>query len=465
MAGYSLGDADILRRAMGKKKKEVMVEQQKRFIAGAEKKEIKSATAKKVFELMAYFAGYGFNKSHSAAYALVAYHTAWLKAHHPSHFMAALLTNDKGNTEKLVKYKNDCNSMGITVSPPNINLSQVDFGVDGDRIVYGMSAIKNVGEGAIRTILSAREEGGAFESLHELCGRVDSSVSKRVLEALTHAGALDSFGARRSQLVAIIEPSMDYGQKIRADREAGQASLFGGPTTEEQPVALPMPDIPEWDEKTLLNHEKASLGFYVSGHPLDPFKDLLNRFTTHRSGNIGAAATGCEVVLGGVITALSSRKSKKGAMWASMQLEDLEGRVDVLVFPKAYELCSSRLENDLAVMVKGKLNIDEERVRVFADDVGPLDELRRHRVGAVQVRLDAGTLDEDLIDRLRLTLDDHRGEVDVLLEIARPGSYRIVARAEAAMRVAPSDRFDAAIESLIGPDRLVYRAKPNEKPS
>ena len=231
MAGYSLGEADILRRAMGKKKKSVMEAEEQSFVERAAARGIDKGKAKKVFELMAYFAGYGFNKSHSAAYALVAYHTAWLKARHPVHFMASLLTTEKANTEKLVHYIGECRSMGIEVLPPDVNRSGVDFTIDGERIRFGMSATKNVGEGAIRSMISSRDERGEFESLYELCSEVDSrQVNKRVLEALAQAGALDSLGGRRSQLAAAIDSALEFGQRTtrRSRSRAGESVRRAG---------------------------------------------------------------------------------------------------------------------------------------------------------------------------------------------------------------------------------------------
>ncbi len=460
LAGYSLGEADILRRAMGKKKKKVMDAEEKRFISGAKANGVKPAQAKKVFELMAYFAGYGFNKSHSAAYALVAYHTAWLKTHHPVHFMAALLTNEKGNTDNLVKYINECREMGIEVRPPDLNASDVDFTVEADSVRFGLSAIKGVGEAAIRSILQARDGVGRFRSLHELCAHVDPrQVNKRALEALVQAGALDSLGPGRSRLAAGIDSALEYGQKKRADLEAGQGSLFGGASAADEPApAELLPELPDWDEKTRLAHEKATLGFYVSGHPLESHRELLEEFGSHSTAELGGAVSGTEVAIGGLISELRKRKSRKGDWWASLRLEDLEGQVEVLVFPKAYRTCENLLEKDRAVLIVGRSEVEEDRRRVIADAVTPLEQLRETRAEAVQVRLDAALLDEELVAGLRRAVLAHTGETSLFLEIARPGSFRLVARAESALRVAPSRELTRALESVVGPGRVHYRA-------
>ena len=460
LAGYSLGEADILRRAMGKKNKVVMEAEEKRFVERATQRGIKSRVAKKVFELMAYFAGYGFNKSHSAAYAMVAYQTAWLKVRHPLHFMSAVLTTEKGNTDKLVKYVNECREMGIEVLPPDLNSSELDFSPDSERIRFGLSAIKNVGEAAIRSILEARVKNGPFTSLHELCSQVDLRlVNKRVLESLVHSGALDCLGARRSQLAAAIDSALDFGQKQRADQEAGQGRLFGGAADDPDLTAPRLPDLPDWDDKTRLRHEKASLGFYSSGHPLGDQRELLQEFTSHDTAALREAPADCKVTIAGIVAELRRRKSRKGDWWASLRLEDLAGQVEVLVFPKAYATCQQQIENDRAVMVVGRLERDEERTRVIAESFAPLAQLLERRVEAVQLRLDAAKLDEHLIERLRRAVGAHRGEIPLFFEVARPGAYRLVARAESTMRVAPSDKFVEAVETLLGPDRIRYRAK------
>jgi DNA polymerase-3 subunit alpha len=471
MAGYSLGEADILRRAMGKKKKDVMAAERKKFVEGAKANDIGTRESGKVFELMEFFAGYGFNKSHSAAYALVAYHTAWLKAHHPVHFMAALLTTEKGNTDKLVSYVNESREMNIEVLPPDVYSSGLDFTVEGEKIRFGLSAIKNVGEGAIRAILEAREAKDSFHSLHEMCAETDSRiVNKRALDALVKSGAFDSQGARRSQLAAVLDAAIDYGQKCRADRDAGQSSLFGAERNPagDAPLKECLPDIPEWDETTRLTHEKATLGFYVTGHPLESHRDLLAEFGTHTTvtlkeataesdGEVADAVVG-EVAVIGIITDLKRRKSKKtGSWWASMLLEDLEGLVEVLVFPKTYEACQKTLDNDRAVLVKGRLESDEDRVKITASSVAPMESLREANANAVQVRLEAGELDDALVDRLRGAVSAHRGEVQLYFEVARRGSYSLVAKAEPAMRVCPSTGLTRDLEAVVGTGRVRYK--------
>jgi DNA polymerase III subunit alpha len=463
MAGYSLGEADILRRAMGKKKKEVMAAEREKFIERSKAQDVKPNEAGKVFDLMEYFAGYGFNKSHSAAYALVAYRTAWLKAHHPVHFMAALLTTEKGNTDKLVHYVNACREMGIAVLPPDVNASSLDFTVEQTDVRFGLSAIKNVGEGAIHSLLEARTRlGRPIVSIFELAAEIDLRLAnKRVFEALVQSGALDSFGARRSSQMGAVDTALEWGGKRRTDRESGQGNLFGGAAAGSAGTASEarLPDLPDWDERTRLANEKATLGFYVSGHPLESLRGLLDDFATHTTAGTREAVSGTEVAIGGVVTDFKKRKSKKGAWWGSFQLEDLEGQIEVLAFPKTFDQYQTFLQNDRAVLVTGRLESDDGRVRVTADEVASLDDLREKKAEAVQVRVDAGDVDDDFASRLRSAVEGHRGEVSLYLEIVRPGDFRVVVRAEPTLRVAPSPALSAALEKVVGPGRVRYRAR------
>jgi DNA polymerase-3 subunit alpha len=348
--------------------------------------------------------------------------------------------------------------MGIEVKPPDVATSDLEFTVEGAHVRFGLSAIKGVGDAAMRTLLEARAAGGAPRSLHELCAAVDPRlVNKRVLEALIQSGALDSFGARRSQLAAAADTALDWGQKQRADREAGQGSLFGGgPAAAEVPPRLP--ELPDWDERTRLTAEKATLGFYVTGHPLESHRELLGTFATHATAELREVQPGTEVAVGGIIGGLRRRKSKRGEWWASFSIEDLQGQIEVLLFPKAYQTCHEHLADDRAVLIGGRVETDEDRPRLLADEVCPLDELRERKADAVQVRLDASALDDETVARLRQAIEAHRGEARLYFEIAQPGAFRLVAQAEAAYRVTPSPRLTEALETLVGRDRVRYRA-------
>jgi len=464
MAGYSLGESDILRRAMGKKKKEAMAAEREKFIERAKTQGVRGADAGKVFDQMEYFAGYGFNKSHSAAYALVAYRTAWLKAHHPVHFMAALLTTEKGNTDKLVQYANACREMGIPVLAPDVNASGLDFTVEGERVRFGLSAIKNVGEGAIASLLEARTRlNRPFRSIFDLAGEIDLRLAnKRVFEALAASGALDGLPGRRSQQHAAADAAIEWGQKRRTDRESGQGNLFGGGSAapdDDGRAGAPLPELPDWDERTRLAHEKATLGFYMSGHPLESVRELLADFASHATLAVRDLPTGAEVAVGGIVTDFRKRKSKKGSWWGSFQLEDLEGQIEVLAFPKAFEQYQALLENERAVLITGRVAADDGRVRLNADEVVSLDDLREKKAESVQVQLDVGDIDDELVARLRKAVEAHRGEVALYLEIVRPGDFRLIARAEHTLRVTPSRNLSAALEGVVGPGRVRYRAR------
>ena len=378
--------------------------------------------------------------------------------------MAALLTTEKGNTDKLVQYVNECKEMGIQVLPPDVNTSSLDFTVFGDHVRFGLSAIKNVGEGAIESLVEARRRlARPFRSIFELAGELDLRLAnKRVFEALACSGALDAFGARRSQLHAAVDAALEWGQKRRIDRESGQGNLFGGGASIDDASvapATPLPDVPDWDERTRLTHEKATLGFYVSGHPLESLSELLDDFASHRTAALRDLAAGTEVSVGGIVTEFRKRKSKKGAWWGAFQLEDLEGQIEVLAFPKAFEQFQALLENDRPILITGRVASDEGRVRLTADEVVSLDDLREKKAGAVQVRLDAAELEDDLVLRLRLAVEAHRGDVPLYLEVVRPGDFRLVARAEAALRVSPSRQLSAALELAVGPGRVRYRSR------
>jgi DNA polymerase-3 subunit alpha len=288
LAGYSLGQADLLRKAMGKKKLDVMQSERARFVKGSkDHSRLAEKRSGEIFDKVEKFAGYGFNRSHSAAYALVAYRTAWLKAHYPVRFMAALLTTEKGDTDRLVKYIGECREMDVPVLPPDVNVSGLEFTVEGTSVRFGLAAVKNVGEGAVLSILEARARVGRFESLRGFCVEVDRHhVNKRALESLIKAGCLDSLGQLRPRLVAGIDDAMGYAQRIQEEGASGQGSLFGamaGPGT-EAPLRDTLPEVAAWTQRELLAFEKETLGFYLTGHPLNDHQDILKEFATHTTG-------------------------------------------------------------------------------------------------------------------------------------------------------------------------------------
>ncbi|MGC2793180.1 MAG: DNA polymerase III subunit alpha, partial [Candidatus Sulfotelmatobacter sp.] len=363
LAGYSLGEADLLRRAMGKKKPEEMAAQRERFIQGAAQRKFPPKKIEKIFDLMAQFAGYGFNKSHSAAYALLAYHTAYLKTHYPVEFMAALLTSVTGSTDDVVKYINECREMGIAVEAPDINVSDANFTPHGEAIRFGLAAVKNVGGNAIESIVAARKKLGRFKSIYEFCENVDLRLlNKRVLESLIKSGAMDSLG-RRAQVMAVLDRAMERAQKAQRDAESGQHGLFGVFQQESEVNNDRLPDIPDWDEQARLAAEKEILGFFISGHPLEKYKDKLADLQALRVDEIAVMtkSTGKDetIATAGIIGNLRVQKSKRGEFYAQATLEDMSGSIDMIVFPEAYKRLGDKVKLEVPVLVRAGVRIEE----------------------------------------------------------------------------------------------------------
>src|SRR2546423_362522 len=348
LAGYSLGEADLLRRAMGKKKPEEMAKQRERFVEGAVQRGYPPKKIEKIFDLMAQFAGYGFNKSHSAAYALLAYHTAYLKTRYPVEFMAALLTSVTGSTDDVVKYINECREMGIAVEAPDINVSDANFTPHGSAIRFGLAAVKNVGHNAIESIIAGRTKLGRFNSIYEFCEKVDLRLlNKRVLESLIKSGAMDSLG-RRGQLMAVLDKAIEGAQKTQRDAESGQHGLFGVFEEQIHTHDDKLPDTPDWDEHVRLANEQEILGFFITGHPLEKYRDKLDDLHALSTDHISAmkSSTGKDetIATAGIITNLRVLKSKKGDFYAQANLEDMAGSVEMLVFPDAFRRLQDKVK-------------------------------------------------------------------------------------------------------------------------
>ncbi len=345
LPGFSLGEADILRRAMGKKNHAEMAAQKEKFLAGCAVRKVNAKKAEKIFDLMAEFAGYGFNKSHSCAYALLAYQTAYLKTHYPVEFMAALLTSETGNTEKVVKYINESRGMGITVLPPDVNSSDLDFTPVGEAIRFGLRAIKNVGENTVKGILEARAELGRFSSIYQFCDHIDPRlINKRVLESLIKSGAMDSIGARRSQMYAVIDRAMERAQRRQREKASGQHGLFGGAAAAPEPLDEPLPDLEEWPEHEMLASEYATVGFYISGHPLAKFAARLAELKAVDLASVEGRRNGEEIAVAGIVIAQRSMRSRKGDRWGILTLQDTTGVLEVLAFPGILRPPRSRLQ-------------------------------------------------------------------------------------------------------------------------
>jgi DNA polymerase-3 subunit alpha len=448
MAGYSLGGADLLRRAMGKKKKEVMEAEREKFIAGASQNSIAAADATRVFDLMEHFAGYGFNKSHSAAYALVAFHTAYLKAHYPVYFMAALLTTEKDNTDKLVEYVAECRERGIRILPPDVERSEVNFSVEGDAIRFGMSAVKGVGVGTVDAIIEARRRCDGLKTLDSLCREVDRKfLNRRAVEALIKAGALDAMGARE-RLVAGLESALERASRAAGDRASGQVSLFGDDSAAPARLEPELPPAAAWSARERLAYERESLGFYLSGHPLDAVRDRLAETTTHAVAEL--MATQGEVWVGGVISALKRRRTRQGEMMAVFALEDATGSAECVLFPKLYKELGEGLAEDQTVVIHGRAESAEGSPRILVEGVSDLATARVLSAGAVTILLDGRLLGAEMLGELSRILDQHRGPTPVYFEVVRAGEYRVILQADDKSGVRADREFFQQLHNRMG---------------
>jgi len=454
LAGYSLGDADILRRAMGKKKADEMAKQRERFITGATARGLPAKKVAKIFDLMEQFAGYGFNKSHSAAYAYLAYVTAYLKAHYSVEFMSALLTSESGSTDKIVKYINECREMGIRVLPPEVNQSDLNFTPAGDAIRFGLGAVKNVGQGAVEAIVKAREEGGPFASIYKFCERINlAHVNRRVIESLVKAGALDSTGANRAQLTEALDRAIDSGTRFSRDREMGQHGLFGF-TEEEQASEFPLAKLPDWTMDQKLAGEKEVLGIYVSGHPLDRFKDKVADLATHFSDKLEDLEKGTPVALCGLLTGILRKTNREGKYWAAMKLDDGRGTVDAMVFANRYEELLGALREDAAVFVRASVLTEEGAPpKLSIQEMVKLEEARLDLPSLISIRVwlkdEAATEKADALNELFVR---KHGATEVRLRLEKPRDFSVVM--DVASKVRPDREFRAEIEKICGPEAL-----------
>ncbi|HUI54022.1 MAG TPA: DNA polymerase III subunit alpha [Bryobacteraceae bacterium] len=449
IAGYSLGEADLLRRAMGKKKPEEMAKQRERFINGALERGFPQKKVEKIFDLMEQFAGYGFNKSHSAAYAYLAFVTAYLKAHYPVDFMAALLTSETGNTAKVVKYINECREMGIPILPPDVNHSDWGFTPDGESIRFGLGAVKNLGQSAVEAIAKARADLGRFTSLHQFCEKVDlASVNRRMIESLIRAGAMDSLEGTRCQKIAALDGAMEAGQRAWRDRESGQVGLFGE-AMEEHPDP-PLPNVPDWTDKEKLAGEKEILGFWVTGHPLDRYADKVSELATHDSSNVEGLLKGVEVKLCGVLMGITRKRNREGKPWASMTLEDRSGSLEALVFAASYERLAPEVMEDQAVLITG-LVLPEENgpPKISVQDITPLENARVDFDSVISIRVWLGRNgSSDRAKALEEVFRRKPGETQVRLRLEAPRDFSVLLDVPAKVR--PDREFRAQVEAICG---------------
>jgi DNA polymerase-3 subunit alpha len=455
LAGYSLGEADLLRRAMGKKKPEEMAQQRERFIEGAAQRKYPPKKVEKIFDLMAQFAGYGFNKSHSAAYALLAYHTAYLKTHYPVEFMAALLTSVTGSTDDVVKYINECREMGIAVEAPDINVSDANFTPHGESIRFGLAAVKNVGGNAIESIVAARKKLGLFKDIFEFCEHVDLRLlNKRVLESLIKSGAMDSMG-RRAQLMAVLDKAMDQGQKAQRDLESGQHGLFGVfQQDDSQNHNHKLPNTPDWDEHTRLAAEKEILGFFISGHPMEKYRDKLAELQALSIEDISTMerSTGKDetITTAGIIANLRVLKSKKGDFYATGTMEDMSGSIEMVVFPEAFKRLGDKVKLEVPVLIRAGVRIEEgANPKITASEIMPLEDAKVPLPRAIRIRIPLESSAEPTVDELHALFLERKGEAKVLFDVERQGDFMVVMEADG-YNVLPDRAFIARVEQLCG---------------
>ncbi|HEV2298797.1 MAG TPA: DNA polymerase III subunit alpha [Candidatus Acidoferrales bacterium] len=440
LAGFSLGEADILRRAMGKKKREEMAAQKDKFLVGCRERKVPAKKAEKIFDLMAEFAGYGFNKSHSCAYALLAYQTAYLKVHYPVEFVAALLTSESGNTEKVVKYINEARGMGVRVLPPDVNESSLYFTPVGEDIRFGLAAIKNVGENTAKAICEAREKRGNFLNIYGFCAAIEPRfLNRRVLESLIKAGALDCFRAPRARMWAAIEGVLSHGQKLEHQRAVGQHGLFLGgasamPAGDAENI---LPDAEDWAEEQQLAGEHSVLGFYVSGHPMDRHAGRLKDLGAVDLGSIEGRRNGEELTIAGIIVQMRAMRSRRGARWAICNLQDKTGGVELLVFPEAFQKHESLLKGAKPLLVKGRVNVEEVGTRFVASEIRLLDEMSDRAPNMIRVRVDLRGMNTGTLDRLQALFSERPGRCRVAFDLISGDGTTATLEAEKGIEPAP----------------------------
>ena len=471
LGGYTMGDADILRRAMGKKDPEEMAAQRERFVEGAQRTKIDPKKATEIFDQMETFARYGFNKSHSAAYALVSYQTAYLKTHYRVEFMAALMTSEMGDTDKVIKNLAECRDKDIEVLAPDINESRSDFTPVGEKIRFGLAAVKNVGEKAVEVILQSRERDGSFESLFDFCRRVDlTAVNRRVIESLIKCGAFDSTQVSRGRMFAALDEAIRVGQAYQRDQQSNQIDIFamlGNPSKARRSGDL-YPQVEEWTQQESLVFEKEALGFYITGHPLDKYDRVIKKITGGTIAALKEKAAPGQVKVGGVVSALKLRNTKKGERYGNFNLEDKTGFIEVIAWPDIYRKCMEILGRDDPIFVSGKLEVGEDRIQIIANEINPLAEI------AAKVRANGngkanGNGDKlhlyaresevcaDDFVRLRDTLLGYPGPCTVFLHLLTDNKMETVIELPEQVRVASTPELEKSVSELLG-RRIVFHS-------
>lgn len=464
LAGYSLGQADMLRRAMGKKKPEEMAKQRAGFMEGCAANGIDKELAGNIFDLVEKFAGYGFNKSHSAAYGLVSYQTAWLKAHYPGPFMAAVLSTEMDNLDKVVPLIEECRNLGLTVTPPDVNVGGYKFTVDdAGRVVYGLGAIRGVGEGPIGAIVEARAEGGAFSDLFDFCRRVDGKrMNKRTLEALIRSGALDNLGPSRAMLAAALEDALKAAAQSTTNANLGMMDMFGEAFSEPETgdAYADYRDLREWSDKQRLAGEKDTLGLYLTGHPIDEYEHELARFVSTRIGDLKPSREPQRVA--GLVVAMRTMKSKRGDTMAFVTLDDRTGRIEASLFGELFDQARGNLGTDQVLIVEGEVQSDDYSggLRLRGKEITAMVDARARYAEAVELLVDGARCNGRFVASLRASLDPWRSDAGLPVRV-RYRNDRASGWLELGgeWKVSPADELLAALRDVEGQDgiRLKYR--------
>jgi DNA polymerase-3 subunit alpha len=453
LAGYSLGQGDILRRAMGKKKPEVMEQQRATFIVGCKKtSKINQRLAGKIFDTIAKFAGYGFPKAHSTGYAVIAYQTAYLKANYPAEFMSALLTSEIGNSDKLPVFIAEAIELDLEILPPSINTSGVRFEPAGNAIRFGLAGIRNVGEGAAEAVVQERLSNGVYTGLVDFCSRLDGhTANKKIIESLVRCGAFDSLGTHRAQLFNAIDFAMSRAAAAEQDRRTGQQNLFDMlQPRQEDTRKEDLPDCEPWHESDLLSAEKELMGIYVSGHPLTRYVSLLERYQLTNVTGFAELKDRTPTRIGGIAAQVTRRITRKKEPMAVVQLEDLDGNLEVVVFPEAYQKYGTYLQQDAAIMVCGETSRREEPPKLIAYEVLPLEDAPKHFASRFSIHLPAANLKDEALERIKNILRMHPGKTRVVICLEYPAGQKVFMDTDKAFRVLPTDDLIRQIEHELG---------------
>lgn len=456
LADYDMAEADELRKAIAKKKPKLMNQHRQRFIKGAVEKGVKKEVAENLFDLIEKFGGYGFNKSHSTAYAMLAYQTAYLKAHYPLEFMTALLTQDMGNQDKTMKNIAECREMGIEILPPDINESQSDFTVVDEKIRFGLAAVKNVGLKAVKAIIKEREKGGPFKDIVDFCRRIDSSkVNKKVIEGLIQCGAFDFTGISRARLFNNLDKIL---RKCSSNNGSHQLSIFFGQDINIQPIeGLELSETEEWDEKEKLRREKEAMGFYITGHPLEEYRLEMKKYCSCQIQDLYELADKSNIRIAGMVEAIKIKRTKKGDKMANIVLEDMTGSIEVIVFPDLFNKTFRMLKSEEPILVKGTVEANEASMKIIAQEITLLERIREQGIKAIEIYLKESSITKKLLMDIKQILFRYPGDCQLRFRIGLPDNGKeILIAAHNNFNVSPSQELVDDIQALLGPDTFKF---------